>query len=123
MRIGDMYRTGIFTVDATDTLATCAQRLEAADIGAFGVVDGSEIVGIITERDVVRAVSREDDPGRALVRDFMSGDVLTADVDEDTREVANRMLDAGIRHLPVVSEGQLAGMVSIRDLLHVKAVL
>jgi hypothetical protein len=65
MKIGDTYRHGVFTI------ATCARRLEIADVGAFGVVEGSDIVGIITERDLVRALSREDDPAGAIVRDFM----------------------------------------------------
>jgi CBS domain-containing protein len=120
MRIGDTYRHGVFTIDASATLATCARRLETADVGAFGVVAGSDIVGIITERDLVRALSREDDPARAIVRDFMSGDLLTADVEEDSREVAHRMLDANVRHLPVVKDGDLVGMVSMRDLLHLE---
>jgi CBS domain-containing protein len=89
-------------------------------VGAFGVVEGSDIVGIITERDLVRALSREDDPAGAIVRDFMSGDLLTADVEEDSREVAHRMLDANVRHLPVVKDGDLVGMVSMRDLLHLE---
>jgi CBS domain-containing protein len=120
MKIGDTYRAGVFTIDASATLATCARRLEIADVGAFGVVEGSDIVGIITERDLLRALSRDEDPARAIVRDFMSRDLLTADVGEDAREVAHRMLDANVRHLPVVKDGDLVGMVSMRDLLHLE---
>ncbi|MGH2680704.1 MAG: CBS domain-containing protein [Actinomycetota bacterium] len=120
MRIGDIYRRGVFTVQASDTLAHCARRLEVAAVGALGVVEGSDIVGIISERDLVLALSRRDDPRGALVREFMSVDLLTADVDEAAREVAHRMLDAGIRHLPVAEEGNLVGMVSMRDLLHLE---
>lgn len=72
MNIGDVYRSCVFTISASDTLANCARWLHAAGIGAFGVVEGSEIVGIITERDLVRALSRSDDPTGALVREFMS---------------------------------------------------
>jgi CBS domain-containing protein len=120
MKIGDTYRAGVFTIDASATLATCARRLEIADVGAFGVVEGSDIVGIITERDLLRALSRDEDPARAIVRDFMSRDLLTADVGENAREVAHRMLDANVRHLPVVKDGDLVGMVSMRDLLHLE---
>jgi CBS domain-containing protein len=117
MKIGDVYRRGVLTVDASDTLARCARRLEVAAVGAFGVVEGSDIVGIISERDLARALSRKDDPGDALVREFMSDDLLTADVEEEAREVAHRMLDAEIRHLPVAEAGRLVGMISMRDLL------
>jgi CBS domain-containing protein len=123
MKIGDVYRHGIFTVDASQTLAKCARRLEIADVGAVAVVDGPDFVGIITERDLVRALSREGDPGRAPVREFMSSDLLTADVEEDSRTVAHRMLDAGIRHLPVLRESEVVGMVSMRDLLHLEVLL
>ena len=123
MRIGDTYRHGVFTIDASSTLATCARRLEIADVGAFGVVEGSDIVGIITERDLVRALSREGDAAGALVRDFMTRDLLVADVEEGAREVAHRMLDAGVRHLPVKKQGDLVGMISMRDLLHLETFL
>jgi CBS domain-containing protein len=120
MKIGDSYRPGMFTIDASITLATRARRLEIADFGAFGVVEGSDIVGIITERDLVRALSREADPAGALVRDFMTRDLLVANVEEDVREVAHRMLDAGVRHLPVQKQRDLVGMISMRDLLHLE---
>jgi signal-transduction protein with cAMP-binding, CBS, and nucleotidyltransferase domain len=68
MKIGDSYRHGVFTIDASTTLGTCARRLETADVGAFGVVEGFDIVGIIIERDLVRALARKGDPAEALVR-------------------------------------------------------
>jgi signal-transduction protein with cAMP-binding, CBS, and nucleotidyltransferase domain len=117
VRIRDINRSGVFTVNASDTLADCARRLEVAGVGAVCVVEKSSITGIITERDLVRALSRSDNPKGALVREFMSKDVMTADVEEGTREVAHRMLDAEIRHLPAVRDGYMVGMVSMRDLL------
>jgi CBS domain-containing protein len=120
MKVADLYRPGMFTIDGSATLAECARRLELADVGALGVVDGPEVVGIITERDLVRAVSRGTDVHDGSVRDFASADPLVADVDEESDEVARRMLDAGVRHLPVVDKGKVVGMLSMRDLLHVK---
>jgi CBS domain-containing protein len=120
MKVEDVCRHGMFTIAASESLAVCARGLEAAAISAFAVVDGTDIVGIITERDLVRALAHGDDARRKLVRDFTSQGLLTAEADEDSRSAAHRMLDAGIRHLPVVRRGSVIGMISMRDMLHVE---
>ncbi|SEG85755.1 CBS domain-containing protein [Thermomonospora echinospora] len=117
MRIGNVYRPGVLGCQADDRLSDAARRMTEEKVGALAVLDGDQITGIITERDLVSAVAAADDPGSAAVAAYTTTRVQTAGMDEDSQQVARRMLDAGIRHLPVEDHGRMVGMVSMRDLL------
>ena len=77
--------------------------------------------GIGTETDIVRALAERRDPSTTQVAEFMSGEPVTTRPDEDTAEAALRMVEGGFRHLPVIDDGRLVGMLSARDLLEVEA--
>jgi CBS domain-containing protein len=115
-----MYTPVLFTADVTSTLAEAAREMEKADVGSLAVLASDQLVGILTERDLVRALGREQHPDQASVGPYVSTDLETADVEEDSRRVARRMLDLGVRHLPVLKSGQLVGIVSMRDLMTVE---
>lgn len=118
MRIEDLYVPEARTCGASDPLSHAATQMAAAEVGALAVVDNAQnLVGIISERDMVRAMAREREPGSVPVAAYASSAVQTAALDEDSSAVARRMLDAGIRHLPVVDDGHVVGMLSMRDLL------
>jgi CBS domain-containing protein len=123
MKLKDIYRPDAVTVDIDDSLAAAARRMEQAQVGALAVLDeAGHLVGILTERDLVRATARAAKPASVVVSAYASPRPETADIEEDSRDVARRMLDLGIRHLPVTAgDGQLVGMVSMRDLLAVEA--
>jgi CBS domain-containing protein len=123
MKLKDIYRPDTVTIDVDDDLATAARRMELARVGALAVVDeAGQLVGIFTERDLVRATARAANPADVLVSAHTSFRPETADVEEDSSDVARRMLELGVRHLPVtVGDDQLVGMVSMRDLLAVEA--
>jgi CBS domain-containing protein len=123
MKLQDLYRPDAVTIDPDHDLATAARRMELTEVGALAVVDeAGRLVGIFTERDLVRATARAVNPFRVLVSAHASFRPETADVEEDSRDVARRMLDLGVRHLPVTAgDDQLVGMVSMRDLLAVEA--
>ena len=72
---------------------------------------------MISERDLTRAVAQGADTKDATVAQYMSLHILTADEEETSAEVAQRMLDAGVRHLPVLKRAQVVGTISIRDVL------
>ena len=85
-------------------------------VGSVGVVDGHALVGILTERDVMRAVSEDADLALEKARDWMTEpDVFAPDV--DVEEAASWLLETGYRHLPVMDDNELLGIASIRDLL------
>jgi CBS domain-containing protein len=115
MKLHDFYSPVLSTAEVTDTIAQAARKMDRADIGSLAVFDRDRLVGIITERDLVRALGAEDP--RVAIQSYVSGELRTADVDDDSREVARRMLEQGIRHLPVLSNGELVGIVSMRDLV------
>ena len=82
------------------------------------VVDDERLVGILTERDVLRAVAAGLDE-RTLVSDCMTRDPDTIEADESTRQAATLMIHGGFRHLPIMEGDEIVGMLSIRDLMRV----
>jgi CBS domain-containing protein len=122
MRISDILRSKGSTVSTVHPDATVRQLLEALaahNIGALVVsADGESIVGIVSERDVVRQM-HERGAGllEAAVSTIMTADVRTCTPDEDVATLRATMTDHRIRHVPVVRDGKLAGLVSIGDVV------
>lgn len=116
MEIEKLLSPVVVRVEAGEPLTAAARRMWAHDIGALPVFDGQRLVGIITERDLVRAMTFHA-AGGATVAAYMTNEPVTALAGEDAADVAERMLDLGIRHLPVTDGRRLVGMVSARDLL------
>ena len=108
----------LLTVEPGLALEEVARRMVAKDVGAVVVLDGDELVGILTERDVLRAVAdgiRDD----TRVADRMTRQPDTIEPDESMQQAAVLMIHGGFRHLPVVDGGAVVGMLSIRDLMRV----
>jgi CBS domain-containing protein len=108
----------LLTVNREQPLTEVAQRMVDRDVGAVIVMDGGRLVGILTERDVLRAVAAgiQDD---TLVADWMTRDPETMEPGETTQHAAVLMIHGGFRHLPVVEGEEVVGMLSIRDLMRV----
>jgi CBS domain-containing protein len=121
MRIADVLRrkgTAVATVGPDATVAELLGELAAHNVGAVPVVDGGSLVGIVSERDVVRRLHAG---GAALlearVADIMTTEVTTCSPGDDVTDLAAVMTARRFRHLPVVVDGELAGIVSIGDLV------
>lgn len=112
----DHMSRDLLTVDSSLPLAEVAARMVERSVGAVLVLDGQRLVGIMTERDVLRAVARgiRDD---AIVRDWMTTHPETIEPDETTQHAATLMMHGGFRHLPVVEGDAVVGILSIRDLM------
>jgi CBS domain-containing protein len=110
--------TELLTVDPGETVAEVAKRMVAKDVGAVLVYEDDRLSGILTERDILRAVADGLDDA-TLVRDRMTANPETLDADDTTEHAAVLMIHGGFRHLPVLDEGRVAGIVSIRDLMRV----
>ena len=108
----------LLTVDPGDPVTDVAKRMVAKDVGAVLVYDEGALRGILTERDVLRAVADGlgDD---TLVRDRMTPNPETLDAGDTTEHAAVLMIHGGFRHLPVMEEGEVVGVLSIRDLMRV----
>jgi len=94
-----------------------ASRMEYHEVGALAVLDDGELVGIITERDIGRAVAEARDPWLQTVGEFMTPDPVTVSPVTSLGLATSLMLEIGARHLPVVEGGRTVGMISVRDLL------
>jgi len=110
--------TELLTVDPSAAVTEVAKRMVAKDVGAVLVFDEGAICGILTERDVLRAVADGLDDA-TLVRDRMTANPETLDADDTTEHAAVLMIHGGFRHLPVVEQGEVVGVLSIRDLMRV----
>jgi CBS domain-containing protein len=97
-----------------------ARLMSARNIGAVPVVDGGRLVGIFTERDALsRIVAAGVDPARTPVRDVMSSALVVADIRESCDTCLDRMRQSHIRHLIVLDNDRMVGVVSMRDLMAV----
>lgn len=110
----------LFTVQRHDTVQAAVRTMAASNVGIVAVLDGDRLVGVFSERDVVRrVVDRGLDPATAVVGELMTTELLVADADLDYQAAIRMMDQANIRHLPVVSQGRVLSMLSIRDLMRV----
>ena len=110
--------TELLTVDPSAQVTEVAKRMVAKDVGAVLVFEEGAICGILTERDVLRAVADGIDDA-TLVRDRMTANPETLDADDTMEHAAVLMIHGGFRHLPVVEQGEVVGVLSIRDLMRV----
>jgi CBS domain-containing protein len=111
----------VFTIAPADTIAVVSSLLHSRRVGALVVLDGERVAGIVSERDVVRAVA-EGGAGCLTqpVSDVMTKDVFYAKPGETVDSLLSRMTDRRIRHLPVCIDERLVGIVSIGDLVKSK---
>src|SRR5918992_1301594 len=108
----------VVIVDVGTSIAQAARIMSEQQIGAVPVVDGDRVAGIFTERDVLaRVVAAGVDPANATVSTVMSTSLVVADVAEAHDVCMRRMQQARVRHLLVLRDGRLAGILSMRDLL------
>lgn len=115
-------RTPLVSVRPEATVMEAVRTMARESIGAVTVMNGNQLVGIFSERDLMgRVVLEQRDPERTLVRDVMTSPVQTIARDCTADDALKVMLEQHIRHLPIVDRGgALPGMISIRSLLHEK---
>lgn len=110
---------GVVTIGGTATVADAVASLARHKIGALVVVEGGDrIVGIVSERDIVKAFARADgEVAKESVASLMTREVVTCTDSETIHEVMGRMTRGRFRHLPVARHGRLAGIISIGDVV------
>jgi CBS domain-containing protein len=117
MKVSDLQHHELFTAQADESLDVAADRMNWHQVGALPVLEGQHLVGIITERDVTAAMAEDADPVITPVADYMTAAPEVLGPDSELADAAQRMLELGIRHLPIVRSGLLVGVLSIRDVL------
>jgi CBS domain-containing protein len=115
--LAELMTRDLVTVAPEDTIGEAAQKMVDRGIGSAVVSDFGQLVGILTERDLLRAVAARTHSSEARVREWMTPDPITGEPDTAAAEAAEIMLERGFRHLPVVENGRPIGIVSVRDVL------
>jgi CBS domain-containing protein len=110
----------VLTITPGRTLRDAARFMTQHNVGAAVIIDPEQPgPGIVTERDLVRSLGAGEDPDRELVRDHLTSRATFADSDWDLEEAADAMARGGFRHLVVVHDGEVEGIISMRDIIHV----
>jgi CBS domain-containing protein len=114
-QLSDVIRPNPIEVAPEDTLGEVAERMSEANVGAVVVKDYGRLIGILTERDMLKAMAERVHTSEARVRQWMTEDPITASLDTDVDDAARTMLENGFRHLPVTDEtGRVVGIASLR---------
>lgn len=112
--LADIVKPNFIEVAPEDTLGEVADRMTAKNVGAVVVKDFGRLIGILTERDMLKAMAARVHTSDARVREWMTPDPVTATADTSLDAAAATMIENGFRHLPVVDDGQVVGVVSLR---------
>ncbi|MGA8487241.1 MAG: CBS domain-containing protein [Gaiella sp.] len=115
--VGEIMTPDVLGLEPATSLVDAARRMHERRVGAVVVQDGERLVGIVTERDILRAVATGAIGGS--VADVMTHGPDTIGPDESAGQAAALMIHGGFRHLPVVDGNAVVGMLSIRDLVRV----
>jgi len=116
--VGEVMSRSLLTVDPGTPLKEAAERMADRGVGAALVLLNGRVEGILTERDILRAVATGGVEGTHVAA-WMTRDPETVEIDEPTGRAAAVMIHGGFRHLPVLDGALPAGIVSIRDLMRV----
>jgi CBS domain-containing protein len=114
MRIADVMKHEFITVAPEDTLGEVARKMVDKSMGAVIVKDYGRLIGILTERDMLKAMAARVHTSDARVRQYMTPDPITITPDVSLDEAAQIMLDNNFRHLPVMEGSTVVGYVSLR---------
>ena len=116
--IADHMSRELLKASPDESLAEAAEHMVARGVGAVLVMEGDRLEGILTERDILKAVAMGLTEN-ARVRDWMTTQPETIEASDETGHAAALMIHGGFRHLPFLDVGAVAGIISIRDLMRV----
>jgi len=120
VKVSDLPPGRLLSVDPQARLSEVAREMRGNDADSVAVMEDGVLVGIITERDLVRAIADGVNPSQTAANVIMTADPATVTADEDVSVVALKMMSLGVRHLPVVDgNGKPMGLVSARNLVAV----
>jgi CBS domain-containing protein len=110
----------LFHVQSSDTVREAVKMMSDKNVGAVAVLDSGRLVGIFSERDLMkRVVAAGLDPSRTKVAEVMTKELVVGRPEDDINDALQKMHSIGCRHLPIVDSANLIGMISLRDLLEI----
>jgi CBS domain-containing protein len=120
VKVREAMSEDVLTMTPGRTLRDAARFMVEHNVGAAVIMDPEQPgPGIITERDLVRSLGKGEDPDSELVMDHLTSKATFADADWGLEEAADAMARGGFRHLVVVHDGDVKGIISMRDIIHV----
>jgi CBS domain-containing protein len=117
MTLGDFMSREVLSVAPEDTIGEAAQLMADANVGSSVVLEHGRLIGILTERDLLRAMAQRVHPSEARVREWMTADPVAVSESTSADEAARLMVEHGFRHLPIVDGDRTLGVVSLRDVM------
>ena|SRR5438034_10655828 len=117
MQVRDRMSSSVLTIGPDHTLREAARRMAARHVGAAVVLDADSGIGILTERDVLVSIGEGQNPDTERVADHLTGDLVFAAPDWSLEAAAEAMVRGGFRHLVVLDGNEVAGMLSVRDIV------
>jgi CBS domain-containing protein len=117
MQVRDGMSPEVLTIGPHHTLREAARRMDQRKVGAAVVLDSDTGIGILTERDILVSLGQGQDPDAERVADHLTGDLVFAAPDWPLEAAAEAMVRGGFRHLIVLDAGEVAGMLSVRDIV------
>jgi len=120
VKVRDAMTENVLTITPGRTLRDAARFMAEHNVGAAVIMDPEQPgPGIVTERDLVRSLGAGEDPDSEIVGDHLTARATFADGDWGLEDAADAMARGGFRHLVVVSNGEVEGIISMRDIMHV----
>ena len=117
-----LMQTNIEKIADKENILAVAKRMAEKKIGALLVTEGPQMIGIVTERDLIQKVMAHDkDPGQFQVRSIMNQPLIDIDINRTVHDASDVMAEKWIRHLPVTENGTIVGILSVRDLIRMVA--
>ncbi len=111
----------VIVADSSTTVSEAAKIMSHANVGSVVIRDSSEVLGIFTERDLLRrVVACRKDPSSLLLREVMSSPVKSCRLSDDVQDCVDMLTRSSIRHLAVIEEGELVGLIGLRDILTIE---
>lgn len=117
MQVSEIMSKDLVTVGPEYNVADVASLMRSKRIGSVIVLEDDRVLGILTERDILGVVGSGEDPKNVAAHEALTDDLVTIGPDAPVEAAAQEMVRAGVRHLPVISEQDLIGIVSMRDLV------
>src|SRR5215207_7282685 len=117
INLGDVMARAVVSVAPEDTLGEAAQKMVDEGVGSAVVLDHGRLIGILTERDLLKSAAGRVHSSEARVREWMTEEPVIASSETSAEDAVKTMLEHGFRHLPVVEEGRTVGVVSLREVV------
>jgi CBS domain-containing protein len=117
VKVSEVMTKEVVTVGPHYNVADVASLMDAKGIGSVIVLEEERVMGILTERDILKVIGAGEDPKNVAAHEALIGDLYTIAPDALIEDAANQMTQARVRHLPVIADDRIVGIISIRDVV------